>query len=191
MILSAIFIGIGLAMDAFAVSVANGISQKCSRFRHAAATALSFGIAQGIMPFIGWLLGNSFASYISAVDHWIAFILLGIIGANMIRETLKGGEECNCAETKFNLRILFFSAIATSIDAFIAGVTFTAYGINSLTDSLLCCGIIAAITAVLCLGGFYIGRFFGNVFKDKAQIFGGAVLIFLGAKTLIEHLFFQ
>ena len=191
MILSAVFIGIGLAMDAFAVSVTNGISQKCSRFPHAAVTALTFGLAQGIMPFIGWLLGSTFAEYIRAIDHWIAFILLGFIGANMIWETIKEKGECDCTQTKFDIRILIFSAVATSIDAFIAGVTFPAHDINTLADSLLCCAIIAAITAVLCLGGFYIGRMFGNIFKSKAQIFGGIILIFLGSKTLIDHLFFQ
>ncbi len=189
--ISAILLGISLSMDAFAVSVTNGITQRSSRLRHAIATAAAFGIAQGVMPFIGWVLGSTVADYIRALDHWIAFALLGAIGVNMMVEAIKEGNDESEEESSFNLRLLFFSAIATSIDALVVGVSFPLSGINTLNDTLATCGIIAVTTFAFCVGGFYIGRFFGNIFKKGAQIFGGAILIGLGLKILVEHLFFS
>ena len=192
LIISAILMGVGLAMDAFAVSVTNGITQKRSTLIHAAATAAAFGIAQGVMPLIGWLLGSSFAGYIRAVDHWLALILLCAIGGNMIWEAIKEG--CGSEEdghSEFNIRLLFFSAVATSIDALVVGISFPLSGVSTLIDSAITCGIIAAITFAFCLAGFYIRKIFGSICKKGAQIAGGAILIGLGIKILVEHMFFS
>lgn len=190
LIISAVLMGIGLAMDAFAVSVTNGITQRKSTLKHAIMTAAAFGIAQGIMPLIGWALGSSFAGYIRAIDHWIAFILLGAIGSNMIIEAVKEGCECEGSSHEFNFRLLFFSAIATSIDALVVGISFPLSGIDSIFESIITCGIITLITFTFCVAGFYIGRYFGNICKKWSQIAGGLILLALGIKILIEHLFF-
>lgn len=188
---TAFLIGIGLSMDAFAVSITNGISQKNSTLRHALITALSFGLFQGFMPFFGWLLGSTIADYIRVVDHWIAFALLGGIGINMIAEAIKEKNESESSSSSFSFKMLLFTSIATSIDALVIGVSFPLSGIITLTETLLSCTVIAATTFVVCTAGFYIGRTFGKLFKTGAQILGGCILIILGLKILIEHLFFS
>ena len=181
-ILSILLIGVSLAMDAFAVSVTNGMTQTRSRFPHALATAASFGLFQGIMPFLGWALGK--------IDHWIAFGLLAFIGIHMIVEAVRGNE-CQKGETAFSVRTLLVLSLATSIDALAVGVSFALTGTATLGGILFNCAVIAGVTLVLCLIGFYIGRRFGCLFKNKAEIAGGCILTLMGIKILIEHLFFS
>ena len=189
-IISTLLIGVSLAMDAFAVSVTNGMTQTRSRFPHALATAASFGLFQGIMPFLGWALGSSFSARIEKIDHWIAFGLLAFIGIHMIVEAVRG-DECQKGETVFSLRTLLVLSLATSIDALAVGVSFALTGTATLGGILFNCAVIAGVTLVLCLIGFYIGRRFGCLFKNKAEIAGGCILTLMGIKILIEHLFFS
>ena len=190
-ILSILLIGVSLAMDAFAVSVSNGISQKRSRFPEAFVTALSFGLFQGIMPFLGWALGSSFSAKIEKVDHWIAFALLAFIGVHMIVEAVRGGDSCESGASVFSVRTLLVLSLATSIDALAVGVSFALSGTNTLPGILLASSVIAGVTLVICLAGFYIGRRFGCIFKNKAEIVGGCILSLMGVKILVEHLFFS
>lgn len=186
--ISVFLIAVSLAMDAFATNVSYGICLKESKAIHALTSSAFFGLFQGFMPFIGWLLGYSFSGIIKSVDHWIAFVLLAIIGINMIRETLGDDEEA-CTFTKFNIKTLLFMAVATSIDALIVGVTFAFEdSFSTLTTALPVFLIIAVVTFVISFAGFYIGKFFGGVCKKSAGIIGGAILILMGLKTLLEHL---
>lgn len=189
-ILSILLIGVSLAMDAFAVSVTNGMTQTRSRFPHALASAASFGLFQGIMPFLGWALGSSFSARIEKIDHWIAFGLLAFIGIHMIVEAVRG-DECQKGETAFSFKTLLVLSLATSIDALAVGVSFALTGTATLGGILFNCSVIAGVTLVLCLIGFYIGRRFGCLFKNKAEIAGGCILTLMGIKILIEHLFFS
>lgn len=190
-ILSILLIGVSLAMDAFAVSISNGITQTRSRFPHALVTALSFGFFQGLMPFLGWALGTSFSARIEKVDHWIAFALLAFIGVRMIVEAVRGGDGCQRGSAAFSLKTLLVLSLATSIDALAVGVSFALTGTATLGAILRDASIIAGVTAVICLAGFYIGRRFGCLFKNKAEIVGGCILILMGGKILVEHLFFS
>lgn len=186
--LFAIFaIAIGLAMDAFAVSVTNGIRQTSSKFRHALLSALSFGIFQGVMPFLGWVLGVSFSERIEALDHWIAFGLLVFIGGRMIYEALTEKAEPD-GEERFDFKTLMLMSVATSIDALAIGVSFAMSGVNTLSAIVTNSAIIAAVTCVVCIGGFYIGRFFSSFNKKIAEIAGGCVLILIGLQLLLEGL---
>ena len=190
-ILSILLIAVSLAMDAFAVSISNGISQKKSRFPEAFATALSFGVFQGVMPFLGWALGSSFSARIEKVDHWIAFALLAFIGIHMIVEAVRGGDSCESGSAVFSIKTLLSLSVATSIDALAVGVSFALSGTNTLPGILLAASIIAGVTLIICLAGFYIGRRFGCIFKNKAEIAGGCILTLMGVKILVEHLFFS
>ncbi|MBQ5321313.1 MAG: manganese efflux pump [Oscillospiraceae bacterium] len=176
--------GIGLSMDAFAVSVTNGLICKKVRVRDAIKIGLFFGIAQGLMPLIGYFLGKTFASYVERFDHWIAFLLLAFIGGKMIIDVFSGEEEKG-----FNLdfKSLFIQAIATSIDALVLGVTFSSLGDINIFSAVL---LIAGITFTFCVLGTYLGRFVGEKLGKYALLAGGIILIGLGAKILIEHLFF-
>lgn len=185
---SVFLIAVSLAMDAFATNVSYGICLKNSKVSHALTSSAFFGLFQGVMPFLGWLLGYSFSGIIKAIDHWIAFVFLAVIGINMIRETLSDDEEA-CSFSKFNIKTLTFMAIATSIDALIVGVTFAfEESFSTLFSALPVFLIIAAITFVISFAGFYIGKFFGGMCKKYAGIVGGAILILMGVKTLLEHL---
>lgn len=185
-LISASMYGIGLAMDAFATSVSNGICLKKSKLWQAIVSALFFGGFQMLMPLIGWLLASVFSDAIRSFDHWIAFILLGIIGVNMIRETIKDDED-SCF-SRFSIKLLLFMAVATSIDALIVGVTIALSGMISFLPVLLTCTVIGIITFIFSFAGFYIGKFFGGVCKKYAGIVGGSILIFIGIKILVEHL---
>lgn len=187
--LTAIILGIGLSMDAFAVSITNGMCGGRLKPRHALADGLTFGLFQAAMPMIGLFLGMSFMKYISAVDHWIGFLLLAGIGANMIRDALKKDEEEESANP-FCTKNLLVQGVATSIDALAVGIGMTA-DIASYSEAYLTVAIIGISTFIISTAGVYIGRLFGGMLKDKAQIFGGLILIGIGAKILIEHLFFQ
>ena len=180
-------IGIGLSMDAFAVSICQGLSMKKLNWRHAGVIALFFGGFQAMMPLLGWFLGSQFASYIQQFDHWVAFVLLAIIGFNMLREALSDDEdeeeECGCGE-KLDLKRLFLMAVATSIDALAVGVTFAFLEVTVLPAV----SIIGCTTFCLSLVGVAVGNYFGARFKKSAEISGGAILILLGLKILLEHL---
>lgn len=181
-LLSIALIGISLAMDAFAVSVTNGMAMKKVKVKEALRIAICFGIFQGIMPFLGWLIGTSFKDYITTIDHWIAFILLGVLGGKMIYESLKGDEEDEVKE--LTLKVLILLAIATSIDALAVGITFAFLQVAVLEA----CILIACITFFICFAGVFLGNLCGGLFKNKAEIFGGAILIIIGFKILAEHM---
>ncbi len=179
-----LLIAVGLSMDAFAVSMCKGLSMRSFNKKNAAIVALFFGGFQALMPVIGWLLGRSFEKYITAYDHWIAFALLGVIGAKMIIEALRdegGCEECGDALDYKELLVL---AVATSIDALAVGITFAFLQVSILPAASL----IGVTTFALSFAGAAIGCRFGAAYKNKAQILGGAVLIAIGVKILIEHL---
>lgn len=180
-----LIIAVGVSMDAFAVAVCKGLSIQKLKLRHALIVGLWFGVFQALMPTIGWLLGSAFASLITKVDHWVVFILLAIIGGNMIRESLHKDEdeceECNCSLAFGTMLML---ALATSIDALAVGVSFALLNVNVLAVVLsigLCTFLISTI-------GVKIGNVFGARFKSKAEFLGGAVLVLMGLKILLEHL---
>lgn len=180
-----IFIGISLAMDASAVSICKGLAMKKINYFKAVVIGLYFGIFQALMPLIGFFLGSKCERFITNIDHWIAFILLFIIGINMIREALQKDEEKSNDSVSF--KTMFPLAIATSIDAFAVGITFALLDANIFVSAL----IIGIVTFVLSFIGVIIGNAFGIKYKSKAEIFGGIVLIIIGLKVLIEHLFFM
>ena len=180
-----LLLSLGLAMDAFSVSVCKGLSMKKIDHKGAAVTALFFGVFQGLMPLIGYFLGSRFEKFISTYSHWIAFILLGFIGGKMIYEVIKGGDEDSvCGEYKLDIKELFVLAIATSIDALAVGVIFAAQKTNLILSVL----VIAAITFVVCLAGVVIGNRFGSRYEKKAELCGGIVLMIIGVKLLLEGL---
>ena len=161
-------LAVGLSMDAFAVSVCKGLAMKQITFKKAAIVGAWFGGFQALMPLIGWLLGSRFKSYITAIDHWIAFVLLLIIGANMIKESFDKSEES--ANASLGFKIMLMLAIATSIDALAVGVTF------------------AFLDVTLSAIGVKAGSVFGVKYKSKAELAGGIILILIGTKILLEHL---
>ncbi len=176
-------IAVGLAMDAFAVSVSNGMAIPNLRLRGALKFGLFFGFFQMLMPYIGWLAGQLFSHYITTFDHWVAFVLLAYIGIKMILDA-KNGEEAS-GSTKF--KVLLILAIATSIDALAAGITF-AFMPGNIYYYV---GVIGITTFVLSTFGALIGKRAGCALGSRAQIAGGILLVFMGLKILIEHLFFS
>lgn len=179
-----LLIAAGLSMDAFAASLCKGLSMDRLSLKNSLIPALFFGGFQAAMPLLGWLLGKQFENYITAVDHWIAFGLLAFIGGKMIYEALKKGESPDKGETVLDLKQLTLLAIATSIDALAAGITFAFLKV-SIVPSVLTIGLV---TFALTLIGVLIGHKFGSRFKTKAEIAGGAALILIGAKVLLDHL---
>ena len=183
-----VLIGIGLSMDAFAVSLCKGLGMKKINYRHGLVIALFFGVFQGVMPLIGWLLGTQFERYITSVDHWIAFVLLVYIGGKMVWDALHEKEDekevPDDLSQKLDVKELFVLAIATSIDALAAGITFACLQVNIVPAVSL----IAVITFTISFAGVLIGNKFGNRFQSKAEIAGGVVLILIGVKILLEHL---
>ena len=177
-------IAVGLSMDAFAVSICKGFSVNRLRPGHYVNVGLYFGGFQAMMPLIGYLLGRQFEGLIVRIDHWIAFVLLALIGGNMVREALGGEEES--LDDSFSFRTMLPLAVATSIDALAVGVTFAFLGVNIWTAIAL----IGVTTFGISAGGFAIGHNFGARYKSKSEILGGVILICLGGKILIEHLFF-
>ena len=180
-------IAVGLSMDAFAVAVCKGLSVRKAGIKEMAKAGLWFGGFQGLMPLIGYLLGSTFEAYITKIDHWIAFVLLGIIGANMIKESFSKEDECGCDESGGNMRIkeMFTLAVATSIDALAVGITFALLPDVNIGAAV---GFIGAITFILSAIGIKIGNIFGAKFKSKAEFAGGLILILMGLKILLEHL---
>ena len=173
-------VAVGLSMDAFAVSICKGLSLQKLRPRHAALVGLYFGGFQALMPMIGWALGYRFEGFIKSVDHWIAFVLLVIIGVGMIREA-KQAEELN---DDLGFKTMLLLAVATSIDALAVGVTFAFLEVRILPAA----GLIGVTTFLLSALGVYIGHVFGLRYKAKAEIAGGVILIGIGLKILLEHL---
>lgn len=178
--------GIGLSMDAFAVAVCKGLSMKKFDIKKCILVALFFGGFQALMPFIGYMLGNTFEKYITEIDHWVAFVLLLYIGIKMIREAFEADGECGCcSEQNIKLKELFVLSIATSIDALAVGITFSFYPDINIFKSIT---IIGITTFLLSWGGVLAGNKFGSRYKQKAEISGGIILVLLGAKILLEGL---
>ena len=177
-----VFIGIGLAMDAFAVSICKGLAIKNINNKNVLKIALYFGIFQMIMPLTGYFLGNSFQHIIYKIDHWIAFALLLGIGLNMIKEAFS--KDLEERDDRLDVKTMLILAIATSIDALAVGITFGFLKVNIL----VAVSIIGIITFALCTIGVKLGNKFGNKFQNKAEIFGGIILILMGIKILVEHI---
>ena len=181
-VIELLLIALGLSMDAFAVSVGKGLSVQKINPRHSLSVGVWFGGFQALMPLIGYFLGVSFASLVENFDHWIAFVLLGIIGFNMIREALSN-DECEAAHPDFSARTMLMMAIATSIDALAVGVSFAFLHIDIWSAA----SIIGVTTFILSIVGLRIGNIFGCRYKSKAEFAGGAILMVMGIKILIEH----
>lgn len=178
-----LLIAVGLSMDAFAVSICKGLATKKVGVKHMLIVGLWFGGFQALMPLIGYFLGSTFEEYITRFDHWVAFVLLAIIGGNMIREALSGEEEK--ANDSLGVREMLTLAVATSIDALAVGVTFALLpGVNIAAAV----SFIGVITFVISAAGIKVGNAFGAKFKSKAELAGGVILILIGLKILLEHL---
>ena len=177
-------IAVGLSMDAFAVSVCKGLAMPKCTFKKAAIVGLWFGGFQALMPAIGYVLGAQFQETIASIDHWIAFVLLALIGGNMIHEALDNDEEE--ADASLDVKTMFLLAVATSIDALAIGITFAFLKVNIIPA--VC--FIGLVTFIISFAGVKIGNVFGARYKNKAEIVGGIILILLGLKILLEHLGF-
>jgi len=180
-LLELFILAVGLSMDAFAVSVCKGLAMPKITVKKAAVVGIWFGGFQALMPALGYLLGSQFKESITAIDHWIAFILLGIIGGNMIRES-RGEEECVGA--RFDVKEMTALAVATSIDALAVGVTFAFLDVSIAPAA----AFIGCLTFAISAAGLKIGTVFGTKYRNKAECFGGIVLILIGLKILFEHL---
>ena len=190
--LSLLGIAVGLAMDAFAVSVANGAAARRVKPAFALKLAVSFGVFQSLMPFIGWLVGKAGEAVISSVDHWIALILLGFLGIQMLREARKRDDGDETLQEDVPWRRVLTLAVATSIDALATGVLLpSAVGADTVARMLLSVGEIGLVTLVLCFFGVYLGRKFGELLRTRAQVVGGIVLIAIGVKIFVEHMWFS
>ncbi len=179
-------IGVGLSMDAFAVSICKGLSMRRVDKRYTLCIGLFFGGFQALMPLAGYLLGSRFSGYIERFDHWIAFLLLAFIGANMLRESRQEEEEEQAKEeiAGVDLKELLLLAVATSIDALAVGVTFAFLQVDIVPAVTL----IGCTTFVISIVGVYVGNVFGARYKSRAEMTGGAILILIGLKILLEHL---
>ncbi len=189
-LISVFLLALGLSMDAFAVSVSNGICYQKEK-KKLVISAVSFGIFQALMPLIGYLAGALFSTYVSIVDHWIALILLGFLGGKMLVEAIQNlrnpeGESC---AVSFTYKLIFTQSVATSIDALAAGVTLAVAFPN--TNPYFAVALIGMVTALCCLLGVFAGKKFGALMKEKAAIFGGLILIAIGVKIFVEHMFFS
>ena len=184
MVIELFLIGVGLSMDAFAVSVCKGLGMEKINKKHAFLIGLYFGGFQALMPAIGYLLGSQFESMITQIDHWIAFVLLGIIGSSMIKESREDEEEEVSAS--FDMKTMLALAVATSIDALAVGVTFAFLHVNIVWAVTF----IGCTTFVLSAVGVKVGNIFGMKYKSRAELAGGVILILMGVKILLEHLGF-
>ena len=182
-ILEILLLGIGLSMDAFAVSICKGLSAKRLQTRHYLIIGAWFGGFQALMPTIGFFLGSTFEQYITAFDHWVAFVLLSAIGAGMIKESLSK-EESN-GNDSFSFKTMLLLALATSIDALAVGITFAFLPGTRIVPAV---ALIGSITFVFSAAGIRLGNVFGLRYKSKAEFAGGVILILLGTKILLEHL---
>jgi len=180
-----IFIAVGLSMDAFAVSITLGLSVQKPRLKEILLPGIYFGFFQALMPLVGFLAGTYFANKIQELDHWVAFVLLGCIGGKMIKDSFSK-EEKKAEDNPFHFSKMLLLALATSIDALTVGITFAFFKISIITAI----AIIGCTTFCIASCGVVIGNMFGTRFKSKAEFIGGAVLVALGLKIVIEHLFF-
>ena len=183
-ILDLILLAIGVSMDAFAVSIAKGLVTRHLRPRHYASVAIWFGGFQALMPLIGYFVGSHFASIVECCDHWIAFVLLAIIGGKMLYDTLSGGEDEEETGPDFRVNTMLVLAIVTSIDAFAIGVSLAFLQANIWSAILF----IGLTTAAFSAFGLQLGNIFGYRYKRGAELTGGVVLILIGIKILVEHL---
>ena len=186
-------LAVGVSMDAFAVSICKGLAMQKAGLKEGLTCGIWFGGFQAMMPLIGFFLGTLFAEAIEAVDHWVAFILLGIIGFNMLKEALEKQDCCCCCESAdadLSPKTMFVMAVATSIDALAVGISLAmaglpVWGMDGIFAAVL---LIGLCTCAFCTAGVKIGNIFGGRFEKKAQIAGGVILILLGTKILLEHL---
>ena len=188
---SSVLLGVGLAMDAFSVSLANGLNEPCMKKAKMFSIAGIFAFFQALMPFIGWVLIKTVITYFQVVEKfipWVALAILGYIGGKMIFESIKGGEcddPCGCE--KLTLRALIIQGVATSIDALSAGLDFAE---DNLVGALLAALVIAVVTFGICTAGIILGKKFGTKLAGKAGILGGSILIFIGLEIFITGVFF-
>ena len=181
-----LLLAVGLSMDAFAVSVCKGLALRRATFQAEFTCGVWFGGFQALMPLIGFFLGTLFATAIQAVDHWIAFGLLAIIGVNMLKEAMSMEEECDCGgNADLSVKTMFIMAVATSIDALAVGISLAMIGNVNIFFAVTLIGICTCLLSML---GVKIGNVFGSRFENKAEIAGGVILILLGVKILLEHL---
>lgn len=187
-----IFTGFALSMDAFAVSITKGMTIKNLKKSTALKMALAFGIFQGGMPLLGWTLGISFESYIKSIDHWVAFILLGFIGFNMIKGFFDDRKEENVSELEFSATVdehdlsnkeIIMLAVATSIDALAVGISFAFLNVSIIPAA----SIICTITFLVCVVGVFVGNKVGDIFNGYAELIGGVILILIGFNIFNEH----
>lgn len=187
MFFTLLLMGVGLSMDAFAVSICKGLSMRKVNKKQCLVIGLFFGGFQALMPFVGWVLGSQFEQYITSIDHWIAFILLGFIGGKMVVEAIREKDEAvevGKMDPPLDLKEMFILAIATSIDALAVGITFAFLQVP-IVEAISIIGITTFVISVI---GVYVGNFFGNRYKKKAELAGGIILILIGLKILLEHL---
>lgn len=189
-IIEILILAVGLSMDAFAVSVTNGMTKKNVTLGWTVGIAACFGLFQGLMPTLGYFLGSTFTQYITRFDHFVALILLGFIGGKMLLDGIKCGDECDMSVTTLTLGALLVQGVATSIDALAVGVSFAAV-MDSMTLALAAAGIITVTTFLFSFVGVLIGKKFGDVLNNKAQIVGGLILIAIGVKIFVDHVFFS
>ena len=178
-----IMLGVALAMDALAVSIANGLKYKNYHIKEMIIASLAFGVFQGLMPALGYLVFSPFVDYVNKYDHWIVFGILLFLGARMIKDSFEE-EKNDDKEDEFTFKILIFEAIATAVDALSIGIMLPTFKPNWIVS----CVIIGAVTTIICLIGHLLGKEVGKLLKNKATIFGGVILILIGIKTLLEHL---
>ena len=186
-----LLLAVGVSMDAFAVSICKGLTMKKATLKAGLTCGIWFGGFQALMPLIGFFLGYLFADAIEAVDHWVAFVLLGFIGFNMLKEAFN--TECECCEghdADLSPKTMFVMAIATSIDALAVGISLAMAGLPIFgLDGIFCAVILIGLcTCAFCTAGVKIGNVFGSRYEKKAQLAGGVILILLGLRILLEHL---
>ena len=181
-VIELLLIGVGLSMDAFAVAVCKGLAMRKVNKKQAVVIGLFFGGFQALMPTIGFFLGTQFKDQITSIDHWIAFVLLGLIGINMVKEALSNDEEQ--ADDSIAVKEMFMLAVATSIDALAVGITFAFLNVHIVSAA----SMIGVCTFLISFAGVKIGNIFGTKYKSKAELAGGIILILLGFKILFEHL---
>lgn len=182
-LLELFLLAVGLSMDAFAVSVCKGLSTQKLQVKHYLIIGAWFGGFQALMPLIGYFLGSTFEKYITSVDHWVAFVLLALIGGNMLREGFSKEEEN--VNPSFSFKTMIVLAVATSIDALAVGITFALLPDVNIVAAV---SFIGATTFILSAIGLKVGNIFGTKYKSKAEIAGGVILILIGLKILLEHL---
>lgn len=185
-IIELFLLAVGLSMDAFAVSIANGLSKKNINGRWIFSIALCFGVFQGAMPIAGFVLGSAFSKYITSLDHIFALVLLGYIGGKMLYDGIKNNEE-ESGSGNLTVGELLVQGVATSIDALAVGISLAALKVNIVTSALFIC----CITFCFGIAGVIIGKKFGDKLSNKAQILGGLILVGIGLKIFIEHVFFN